>query len=92
MAVKMNTTQTVEKTSSALVGKCEATQKNMAQLMRQAGIEEGKVTKVFLPLVPGSKDDVVFAGLNGVSFYFMRGKTVQMPEAVAKILKNTGNL
>ena len=39
---------------------------------------------------PASKDDVVFAGLNGVSFYFQRGKTVEMPAAVAEILKNCG--
>ncbi len=92
MAVKMNTTQTVEKTSSALEAKCEATKKNMDRLMKQAGIEGGKKVKVFLPLIPGCKDDVVFVGLNGVGFYFLRGKTAEMPENVAEILKNTGNL
>ena len=45
-----------------------------------------------LPLAPTSKDDVVFAGLNGVSFYFQRGKTVEMPAAVAEILKNCGEM
>jgi len=92
MAVKMNTTQTVEKTSSALLGKCEATKKNMKSLMEKAGCKDNEMVKVFLPLIPGCKDDVAFVGLNGVSFYFLRGKTVEMPEAVAKILKNTGNL
>ena len=92
MAVKINTTQTVEKTSSALLNKCEATKKNMKSLMAKAGCAEGKLVKVFLPLIPGCKDDVVFVGLNGVGFYFLRGTTVQMPEAVATILKNTGNL
>ena len=93
MAVKMNTTQTIEKASNALESKCEATKKNMEKLMKQAGIEGGKMVKVVLPLVPGSKDDVVFIGLNGVSFYFLRGsKTIEMPEAVAKILRNTGHL
>jgi len=92
MAVKMNTTQTVEKTSSALLGKCEATKKNMKSLMAKAGCPEGKMVKVFLPLIPGCKDDVVFVGLNGVSFYFLRGTTAQMPEAVAKILRDTGHL
>ena len=92
MAVKINTTQTVEKTSSALLGKCEATKENMDRLMKQAGIENGSKKKVFLPLIPGCKDDVVFVGLNGVGFYFLRGKTAEMPEAVAAILENTGNL
>ena len=45
-----------------------------------------------LPLTPGSRDDVVFAGLNGVSFYFLRGKECQMPAAVAEILKSCGEM
>ena len=48
--------------------------------------------KVTLPLTPGSRDDVVFAGLNGVSFYFLRGKECQMPAAVAEILKSCGEM
>ena len=92
MAVKINTTQTVEKTSSALLSKCEATKKNMKSLMAKAGCPEGKMVKVFLPLIPGCKDDVVFVGLNGVSFYFMRGQTVEMAAPLAEILRNTGNL
>lgn len=43
-----------------------------------------------IPRIPGSEDDVVFAGLNGVKFYFMRGESVDMPEPVAEILRNTG--
>ena len=92
MAVKINTTQTVEKTSSALLSKCDATKKNMDRLMKQAGVENGAKKKVFLPLIPGCKDDVVFVGLNGVGFYFLRGTVVQMPEAVEKILRDTGHL
>ena len=45
-----------------------------------------------LPLAPGSRDDVVFAGLNGVSFYFMRGTVCEMPAAVVEILKNCGEM
>ena len=37
-------------------------------------------------------DDVVFAGLNGVSFYFMRGTVCEMPAAVVEILKNCGEM
>ena len=92
MAVKINTTQTVEKTSSALLNKCEATKKNMKSLMAKAGCAEGKLVKVFLPLIPGCKDDVVFVGLNGVGFYFMRGETVEMAAPLAQILRNTGCL
>lgn len=92
MAIKMNTTQTIEKASSALDGKCKATEKNMAKLMKQAGFENGQTMKVHLPLIPGCKDDVQFVGVNGVGFYFKRGTTSVMPEAVVKILKNTGHL
>ena len=92
MAIKTNTTQTIEKASGALMDKCEETQKNMSRLMGQAGCAGGKKEKVFLPLIPGCRDDVVFVGLNGVGFYFLRGKTVDMPSAVAAILRNTGHL
>ena len=92
MAIRMNTTQTIEKASSALEGKCEATKKNLAKLMKQAGFENGPTVKVHLPLIPGCKDDVQFVGINGVGFYFKRGMTSTMPEAVVKILKNTGHL
>ncbi len=86
----INTTKTLEKTSTVLCGKCDATQKNMEKLMREAGCAGAKLEKVMIPQIPGCKDDVVFAGLNGVSFYFMRGKSVQMPEPVKEILKNAG--
>jgi len=92
MAIRMNTTQTIEKASSALEGKCEATKKNMAKLMKQAGLEGGAKVKVHLPLIPGCRDDVQFVGVNGVGFYFRRGATVEMPEAAVKILRNTGHL
>ena len=77
----INTTATMKKTSAMLMGKCEKTQKNLRRMMA-----------VTLPLTPGSRDDVVFAGLNGVSFYFLRGKECQMPAAVAEILKSCGEM
>jgi len=92
MAVKMNTTQTLEKTSSALLEKCKATKANMKNLMEKAGCKSGEPVKAYLPLIPGCKDDVQFVGLNGVSFYFLRGTTVTMPEEVKKILEQTGCL
>lgn len=92
MAIKMNTTQTIERASSALAAKCEMTRKNMDKLLAQAGCAGCKKEKVYLPLTPGSKDDVQFVGLNGVDFYFMRGTTVEMGEPIKEILKNTGHL
>ena len=92
MAIKTNTTKTVERTSSALAAKCEATKENMDKLLAQAGCAGCRKEKVLLPLAPGSKDDVLFVGLNGVSFYFMRGRSVEMPLPLMEILRNTGNL
>ena len=37
MAIRTNTTKTIERASSALLGKCEATEKNMDKLLAQAG-------------------------------------------------------
>ena len=92
MAIKTNTTKTIERTSSALAVKCEMTQKNMDKLMALAGCAGCKKEKVMLPLMPGSKDDVQYVGLNGVDFYFMRGRSVEMPLPLKEILENTGNL
>ena len=92
MAIKTNTTQTIERTSSALAVKCEQTEKNMDKLLLQAGCAGCKKERVMLPLVPGSKDDVQYIGLNGVDFYFMRGRSVEMAQPLAEILRNTGNL
>ena len=86
----INTTKTLERTSTVLGKRCEDTQKNMPRLMREAGCEGAKIVKTTLPQIHGGRDDVVFAGLNGAGFYFQRGKAVQMPEPVYEILKNTG--
>lgn len=87
-----NTTKSIKKASSVLAPKCEATKKNMAALAKKAGIKTPKMINTLVPRIPGSDDDVVFVGLNGVGFYFMRGESVEMPEQVMEILKNTGNL
>lgn len=93
MAIKTNTTQTINRASSVLAEKCEATQKNLKKLCMNAGCaEDEKITSVAIPLVPGSKDDVIYAGLNGVDFYFQRGATVKMPECVYIQLKNCKQL
>lgn len=92
MAIKTNTTRTIDRASSALRAKCETTQKNMDKLAAQAGCSGCVMEKVMLPLTPGSSDDVQFVGLNGADFYFMRGRMTEMPAPIAEILRNTGNL
>ena len=92
MAIRTNTTRTIDRASSALGAKCEATQKNMDKLAAQAGCTGCPMEKVTLPLAPGSSDDVVYVGLNGADFYFMRGRAVEMPAPLVEILRNTGNL
>ena len=93
MAINKNTTKSLKRTSSVLGKACEKTQKDLKTLMTRAGCDaETKTEKVTIPMIPGSKDDVVFVGLNGVDFYFERGKQVNVPAPVAEILRNTGNL
>ena len=86
----INTTKSIRRTSTVLGDKCQYTRQNMKKLMAAAGAPEHKTVKTMIPRIPGSEDDVVFAGLNGVKFYFMRGESVDMPEPVAEILRNTG--
>ena len=88
----INTTSSITKASTVLLGKCEKTKENMKQLMRDAGCETYKTGKTMIPLIPGSGDDVVFVGLNGVGFYFLRGKTVDVPEPLVEILTNCGQV
>lgn len=92
MAITTNTTKSIKKASSVLAPKCEATKKNMAALAKKAGIKTPKMVATMIPRIPGSDDDVMFVGLNGVGFYFMRGESVEIPEELVELLKNTGNL
>lgn len=92
MAITTNTTKSIKKASSVLSPKCEATKKNMAALAKKAGIKTPKMVMTMIPRIPGSDDDVMFVGLNGVGFYFMRGESVEIPEQIVELLKNTGNL
>lgn len=84
----MNTTKTIERTSTVLGGRCEETAKNMKRLMAQAGAGEYKSVRTMIPQIPGNKDDVVFVGLNGVKFYFMRGRSQEIPEPLVQVLSN----
>lgn len=91
MAITSNTTKTIGKTSTVLMDRCEATKKNMKTLIRKAGVTGTPVMeKVYIPMIPGSKDDVQYVGLNGVDFYFLRGQYHDVPKEVAAILKDCG--
>ena len=92
MAIKTNTSKTISRASEALGERCEETQKDLRRLMERAGCKDAPCTKVLLPLIPGSSDDVQYVGLNGADFYFMRGRAVMIPAPLVEILKNTGNL
>ena len=92
MAITTNTTKSIKKASSVLSPKCEATKKNMAALAKKAGIKTPEMVTTLVPKIPGSDDDVLFVGLNGISFYFMRGESAEMPKELVELLKNTGNL
>ena len=85
----MNTTKSMKMASSVLKEKCEATKTNMTRRMTAAGCETYKTVKTMIPLIPGSGDDVVFVGLNGSKFYFMRGETVDMPEPLFNVLHDS---
>lgn len=90
-----NTSKSVNKLSEAMAESIEYTQKNMNKLLAKAGVKDtAKVekVKVYIPMIPGSKDDVEFVGLNGMPFYFKRGETVDMPKPIFDVLKNCGKI
>ena len=91
MAITTNTTKTLSKSSTVLGVKCEATQKNLDKMLKDAGCK-GAVRKILIPVptIPGVKDDVFFIGINGVKFYFQRGKSAHVPEPVLKQGVNCG--
>lgn len=93
MAINTNTTKTMNKASTAMGEQCEKTRKNMGELSKRIyGKATPKMETVTIPAYPGMKDDVVFAALNGVRFYFMRGDTLEVPAAIAEILRNAGEI
>lgn len=90
----VNTSKTVNQTSyGVLAKKVENTGKNMDRLLALAGCKEPASVRripIVIPLEPGSKDDVLFLGLNGAKFYFKRGESVMMPEPLLKMAANCG--
>lgn len=90
-----NTSKSVNKLSEAMAESIEYTQKNMTKLLAKAGVKDAakvEKIKVYIPMIPGSKDDVEFVGLNGMPFYFKRGETVDMPKPLFDVLKNCGKI
>ena len=86
----LNTTTSIKRASTVLGKRCEDTKKNMAALVKKVyGKAAVEMEKVSIPNIPGMKDDVLFAAVNGVKFYFMRGETVEMPKAIADVLRNS---
>lgn len=86
----INTTTSIKRASTVLGKHCEETKKNMAALAKKVyGKANVEMEKVSIPNIPGMKDDVLFAAVNGVKFYFMRGETVEMPKAIADVLRNS---
>lgn len=89
----INTTASVGKASTVLHDKCEATKKNMEKLAKAIYKDgEAKMETVSIPNIPGMKDDVLWAQVNGVQFFFERGDKVKMPAAVAEVLRNCGHI
>lgn len=87
----LNTSKSIEKTSTALAPKCEATIKNMKTLLAKAGVNgDYKTTKVLIPRAVNSGDDVLYIGLNGIGFWFKRNTSVNMPDPLLEIMQNTG--
>ena len=86
----INTTTSIKRASTVLGKRCEETKKNMAALAKKVyGKAAVEMEKVPIPNIPGMKDDVLFAAVNGVKFYFMRGETVDMPKAIADVLRGS---
>lgn len=91
--MNVNTTKTMKQASTALAPFCENTKKNMKKLAAKLyGAETPKMESITLPTWPGIKDDVQLVLVNGVKFYLMRGEKLEVPAAVAEVLRNTGHL
>lgn len=86
------TTKNIKKASNALEKKLKDTEANMKKKMTRAGFPEYKTIKMLVPKTINENDDVLTIGFQGEIFYFQRGKTVNMPEQLYKILENTGNM
>lgn len=95
MATKTNTSKSVNKLSEAMAEALEYTQKNMTKLLTKAGVKNAanvEKVKTYIPMIPGSKDDVEFVGMNGMPFYFKRGESIDLPKPLFDILHDCGRI
>ena len=95
MALNTNTSKSVNKLSEAMAESIAYTQKNMTKLLAKAGVKDAakvEMIKTYIPMVPGSKDDVEFVGMNGMPFYFKRGESVELPKPLFDILHDCGKI
>ena len=84
----INTTATSKKASTVLAPKCEYTKQNMKRLMTQAGFKTYEtVPTIFSAYASSAGDDVVYMGINGVGFYFMRGVDIDLPVPLREFAK-----
>lgn len=90
----LNTTESMKKLSVALADKLDYTRENMDRLLEKAGCDKDtKKVRTRIPLNPFNKnDDVLYMGINGVSFYFKRGETMMLAEPLVEQLENCEEL
>lgn len=86
------TTKSIKKVSTVLMPRVERTEKEMKKKMERAGCPEYKTVKVMIPKDINENDDVLTIGYQGEMFYFLRGKSVNMPEPLMQLLVDTGHL
>ena len=90
--MNLNTTKTMKMASTVLGPEVEYTVKNMKKLMAKLGCETYKTIKCRIVKTMGSGDDVATAQINGVKFSFKRGESYDIPENVAKVLEDNGDI
>lgn len=86
------TTKNIKRASTVLMPRIERTEKDMKRKMERAGCAEYKTVKVMIPKDLNENDDVLTVGYQGEMFYFLRGKSVNMPEPLVNLLTDCGAL
>lgn len=86
--------QTINKTNTVSAAKLKRTpEADYPRLMKRAGAAKYDMMQgVYLKDDPAYKYKQVYAGLNGVDFYFVMGETANMPEPVYAILLEAGKV
>lgn len=90
--MNLNTTESIKTASYAMAAELEDTKKNMKAKMAAIGVGDYKPTKVRLPRIAGSGDDVIFLSINGQAFYLQRGESYDLPPQLIELLENAGEI